>query len=96
MDTTRKIAKNFLSLVIGNIVSAILLLILSIYIARSLGDVLFGRYSFVVTFVALFSYFLDLGYETLIIRDVAKDKSQASYYINNVISLRAIISLLIR
>lgn len=95
MNPTQKIVKNIFSLFIGNLVSAILTLILSIYIARFLGDVLFGRYSFVVTFVALFSYFLDLGYETLIIRDVAKDKSQASCYLNNIISMRTIISGLI-
>lgn len=95
MDTTQKIIKNIFSLFAGNLVSAILTLILSIYIARFLGDVLFGRYSFVVTFVALFSYFLDLGYETLIIRDVAKDRSQASCYLNNIITMRTIISVLI-
>jgi len=95
MDKTQKILKNIFSLFAGNIVSAILTLILSIYIARFLGDVLFGRYSFVVTFVALFSYFLDLGYETLIVRDVARDKSKASCYLNNIISMRTVISVLI-
>jgi len=95
MDTAQKILKNIFSLFVGNLVSAVLTLILSIYIARFLGDVLFGRYSFVVTFVALFSYFLDLGYETLIVRDVARDKSKASCYLNNIISMRTVISVLI-
>jgi len=45
--------------------------------------------------VALFSYFLDLGYETLIIRDVAKDKSKASCYLSNIISMRTVISVFI-
>ena len=63
MNTTQKIGKNIFSLTAGSFVSAILSIILSVFIARFLGDVLFGRYSFVVTFVALFSIFLDLGYE---------------------------------
>jgi len=95
MNTTQKIGKNIFSLTAGSFVSAILSIILSVYIARFLGDVLFGRYSFVVTFVALFSIFLDLGYETLIIRDVARNKLKASTYLNNVISLRVILSLII-
>jgi len=95
MDITKKIVKNIFSLFAGNLISAILTLILSIYIARYLGDVLFGRYSFVVAFVALFSYLLDLGYETLIVRDVAREKSKASFYINNIISLRVVLSVII-
>ena len=95
MNPARKIIKNIFSLYTGSFVSAILTIILSIYIARFLGDALFGRYSFVVTFVALFSIFLDLGYETLLVRDVAKDKSKASLYVNNIISIRVILSIII-
>ncbi|MDH7506711.1 MAG: flippase [Candidatus Thermoplasmatota archaeon] len=95
MNIIKKIVKNMFLLFAGNLISAILTIVLSIYIARFLGDVLFGRYSFIVTFVALFSYFLDLGYETLIVRDVARDKSKASCYLNNIISMRAILSVLI-
>lgn len=95
MDTTQKIIKNIFSLFAGRFISVILSVILSIYLARFLGDALFGRYSFVVAFVALFSIFLDLGYETLLIREVAKDKSKASKYLNNVITFRAILSILI-
>jgi len=95
MDSFKKIVKNIFSLFAGSFVSIILSAIFSIYIARSLGDVLFGTYSFVFAFVALLSIFLDLGYETLIIREVAKDKSKASTYLNNIISFRALLSILI-
>jgi len=69
-------------------------LVLSIFIARSLGDVIFGKYSFALAFTALFAVFSDLGYNTLLIREVARDKSQAKY-LNNVLCMRALISLII-
>ncbi|MGF3555123.1 MAG: oligosaccharide flippase family protein, partial [Thermoplasmatota archaeon] len=52
MNIIKKIVKNMFLLFAGNLISAILTIVLSIYIARFLGDVLFGRYSFIVTFVA--------------------------------------------
>jgi O-antigen/teichoic acid export membrane protein len=95
MNQIQKIAKNIFFLFIGGIVSSLLSVILSIFIARFLGDIIFGGYSFVIAFVALFSVFLDLGYETLLIRDVAKDKLKASNYLNNIISFRVVISFVL-
>jgi O-antigen/teichoic acid export membrane protein len=95
MNQLQKIAKNIFFLFIGGIVSSLLSVILSIFIARFLGDVIFGGYSFVIAFVVLFSVFLDLGYETLLIRDVAKDKLKASNYLNNIISFRVVISFVL-
>lgn len=94
MNSTQTIVKNIMWLLIGSIASTILAVALSISIARFLGDVIFGGYSFVVAFVALLSIFLDLGYETLLIRDVAKEKFKASMYVNNIISIRIIFSVL--
>jgi len=95
MNTYEKIVKNIISLFIGSFVSSLLSIVLSISIARFLGAAIFGGYSFVIAFVALLSIFLDLGYETLLIRDVAKEKLKASTYVNNIISIRIILSILI-
>ena len=95
MNTIKRIAKNTLSLFAAQFVSAILSLILSIFIARNLGDVIFGKYSFAIIFVGIFAIFSDLGYNTLLIRDVARDKSQANRYLNNIVSIRAVLSVVI-
>ena len=95
MNTVQRIAKNTAALFAAQFVVAILGLVLSIFIARSLGDVIFGKYSFALAFTAIFAIFSDLGYNTLLIREVARDKSQASKYLSNVISLRALLSLVI-
>jgi O-antigen/teichoic acid export membrane protein len=95
MNRVKIIAKNIFSLYTGKLISIILSVLLSIYIARFLGDILFGRYSFILAFVTLFSIFLDLGYETFLIREVSKKKSEAGFYINNIFGLRLILSLLV-
>jgi O-antigen/teichoic acid export membrane protein len=95
MNTVQRIAKNTAALFAAQFVVAILGLVLSIFIARNLGDVIFGKYSFALAFVAIFAVFSDLGYNTLLIREVARDKSQASKYLNNVISMRALLSLVL-
>ena len=95
MNTIQRIAKNTAALFAAQFVVSILGLVLSIFIARNLGDVIFGKYSFALAFVAIFAVFSDLGYNTLLIREVARDKSQASKYLNNVISMRALLSLVL-
>ena len=78
MNTVQRIAKNTTALFAAQFVVSILSLVLSIFIARSLGDVTFGKYSFALAFTAIFAVFSDLGYNTLLIREVARDKSVAS------------------
>ncbi|NQE44419.1 putative flippase AglR, partial [ANME-1 cluster archaeon GoMg2] len=95
MNTVQRIAKNTAALFAAQVVVSILGLVLSIFIARNLGDVVFGKYSFALAFTAIFAVFSDLGYNTLLIREVARDKSQASKYLNNVLGLRALLSLVI-
>lgn len=95
MNTVQRIAKNTAALFAAQFVVSILSLVLTIFIARSLGDVIFGKYSFALAFTAIFAVFSDLGYNTLLIREVARDKSQAGKYLNNVLSMRALLSLVI-
>jgi O-antigen/teichoic acid export membrane protein len=95
MNVFKRIVKNTLSLFAAQFVGSILSILLSIFVARNLGDVIFGKYAFIIAFTALFTVFLDLGYETLLIREVARDKSQASKYLNNIISIRAVLSVVI-
>ena len=54
MNTVQTIAKNTGVLGISQIITSILGFFLLIYIARYLGEVGFGKYSFAVSFTALF------------------------------------------
>lgn len=95
MNTVQRIAKNVGALTLMNIVSVALMLIITIFIARYLGDVIFGKYSFALAFTALFGVFIHLGLDILITRDVARDKSKASKYVGNITIIRAISSIIV-
>ena len=95
MSDVQRVAKNTFALFIAQIISSILSIFLGIFIARYLGDVALGKYSFAYTFVVFFSIFLDIGYSTLLIREVARDKSKANKYVSNLLSFRAISALIV-
>lgn len=94
MSTIKRIAKNSSVLFIGQIVGSILSLILGIFIARKVGDANYGKYSFAIAFTTFFTIFSDLGYSTLLVREVSKNKQQASVYLSNVISIRILLSII--
>lgn len=73
-----RIAKNFVSLTLASGLVAGGVFVLNVVVARSFGPAEFGQYRFALTFVALFHTLYHLGVGILIIRDVARDKSQAA------------------
>lgn len=95
MNTVRRVAKNTLALTIAEIVNKVLSLFLVIYIARYLGDVDFGKYSFAFAFSSFFLIFADVGLNTLIVRDVAQDRNRAAKYLGNILIIKSILSILV-
>lgn len=95
MNTVQRIAKNTTVLFIAYVITAILGLVLTIYIARILGDVAFGKYSFAIVFTALFVILSNLGMNELLIREVARDKSKADKYLGNIVIIRLILSVIV-
>lgn len=95
MNNVRRIAKNALALTIADIVSKLLSFLLIIYIARYLGDVGFGKYSFAFAFSNFFLIFADIGLNYLVVRDVARDKTKAQKYLGNVLIIKTILAILV-
>ncbi|MDO8716341.1 MAG: flippase [Dehalococcoidales bacterium] len=93
MNTTRKIARNTAILTLAEIVSAIISLFFTMYVARYLGAEGFGTLSFALAFIAIFGVFTDIGLNQLMTREVARDKTLASKYLGNVINLKAILAI---
>lgn len=93
MNTTRRIAKNTAILTIAEIVSAIISLFFTMYVARYLGAQGFGTLSFALAFIAIFGVFTDIGLNQLMTREVARDKSLAPKYLGNITNLKAILAL---
>ena len=61
------------------------------YIARYLGVEGFGILSFALVFTGIFGVFSDLGLGPLTVREVARDKSLAKKYLNNISVMKAIL-----
>ena len=94
MNTVKKIAKNTIFLFVAEIISKICLFLLVMFIARKLGDVELGKYSFAISFGFLFTILANFGLDELIIRNVAREKEKVSKYINNISVIKFFLSLI--
>jgi O-antigen/teichoic acid export membrane protein len=93
LSITRRIAKNVAVLTLSDIFQKILSFILVIYIARILGDVNFGKYSFAFSFCSLFLILSDLGISQYMIREVARNKMLTSKFMGNVAIIKILLSI---
>lgn len=94
MTTVQTIAKNTGVLLFAQVIVGILAFVLVIFIARYLGDVEFGKYSFAFAFTILFGILSHIGLGIVVTRDVARDKSQAGKYLGNVALIELIFSII--
>jgi O-antigen/teichoic acid export membrane protein len=94
MNTVQRIAKNTIALYAVYTITVLVFLVLSIFIARTLGDVTFGKFSFAYALSIILVMFISLGYDTLIIRDVARDRPLAPKYLGNITVIKAILSVI--
>ncbi len=94
MSRARLIAKNIGALFISDTIGSILSFLLVVFIARYLGDVGLGKYSFAFAFVGLFMALSDLGTEKFVVREIAKDKSKMEKYSKNFIALKLILGII--
>ncbi len=95
MSVVRRIVKNTSALFVAQIVSSAVSLIFGVVIARVLGDTVFGKFAFALAFTEIFSIFSALGYNTLLIREVSRDKNQVNKYVNNIFFFRVLFSLVL-
>ena len=88
MSTVRRVAKNTLVWLFGDIGGKILSLLFVIYAARYLHAEGYGTLSFALAFTGMFGMLSDIGFYELMVREIARDKSAAGKYIGNVIMLK--------
>jgi len=65
------------------VTTKVLSVILMVFVARYLGGAGFGKYTFVYSLISFLTVFTGFGLDTIIIRDVAREKSKSSYYLVN-------------
>jgi len=64
-----------------------------IYLARRLGSLNFGKFTFANSFVYLFLILADLGITTLVVREVARNRDGGPQYVGNIATLKVILSV---
>jgi O-antigen/teichoic acid export membrane protein len=93
MSTAKRVVKNSVWLMIATIIMRLLSAFVVVLIARGLGTERFGQYSFAVAFVGFFAIISNFGFSSLLVRDVAKNKSLTKKYIDNMLTLKLLFGL---
>lgn len=86
-----RIAKNTTYLTLAYIVQKVLSFLYFILIARLIGVEDIGKYVFALSFTSIFGIFIDIGLSSVLTREAAKDFSRAKEYLNNIITLKALL-----
>jgi O-antigen/teichoic acid export membrane protein len=94
MTTIKKVAKNGAWLVASQVVLKLITAFVLVFLIRYLGDEAFGQYSFAIAFVGFFALITDFGFNSLIVRDIAKNKSYVQKYFSNVMTLKIFMSII--
>ena len=90
-----KIRNNTIWLLFSQGISIIVSLLLSLILARHLGPRDNGIYNYANSIVGIFAIFVDFGMSTVLIRDIARNTNLVKKYLDNLISLKIIIGLII-
>jgi O-antigen/teichoic acid export membrane protein len=94
MSTVQKIAKNTSLMFIAQIMTYGLGFFITMYTAQYLGAEGFGILSLALSITAIFGIIGDMGLGTLMVREVARDKTTSNKYISNIALIKVVLSLL--
>lgn len=92
MNTIQRVTKNVSVLLISQILNYVLGFFTLMFTARYLGVDGFGTLSFALAFTGIMSVCMDMGLNTLTIREVARDKSLIKEYIANTTLMKLILT----
>lgn len=95
MTVTQTIAKNTLFLMVAKLVGMVLGFFYVMYVARYLGAEKYGILSFALSFAAISSIFLNLGFGILTTREVSRNKELGGKFIGNFVLIKLILSLIV-
>ena len=87
-SAARRVAKNSFTAIMLNLMTKALEMAFAMLMARVLGPEGVGRYYFAVVIYAWFDVFTSFGLQTLLTREVARDRTQANRYLLNTALLR--------
>ncbi len=89
----RTIFKNTVLITAGGLLLKAVNFLFGVFVVRKLGDARFGQYATVLAFVGLFQILAELGVSQYVMREIARDRSQASRLFWNLVSVRVLLAL---
>jgi len=93
MSLAARTARNTAMVVAARLLSKVFVFAVVLIVIRSMGEENYGRFTSLVVYAALVSIALDLGLRPLFTREVAKDRTRLSPYLNSILSLKLSLSL---
>jgi len=88
-------AKNTFYLLVAYAYQKVVALFYFIILARYLGVDNFGKYTFAISFTALFAVLIDVGLFTVLTREIARDRKKTKSYFGNILTFNIISSALV-
>lgn len=95
MPLEGNIAKNTSYLTMAFILQKIISFTYFTLLARFIGPAGLGKYYLAISFTSIFSIFTDLGFTSVLTREVAKEKSRSSEWLDNILALKIGLSILV-
>lgn len=94
MTTPRRLLSNTAVVIVGSTVQRLLTFGLTVLLARGLGSEQFGVYAFVVAYMFIFSFLVDMGFERVIAREIARQPQRAGELLGTGFMIRTTLSVL--
>ena len=95
MNQIQSIFKNTSWLTVSQVITSVCAFLWTIIIARYLGVADYGIVSFAVSFTALLGILMDLGMNTYITREIAKNKASLEKYVDNIFLFKLILAFVL-
>jgi O-antigen/teichoic acid export membrane protein len=95
MNKLRRVVSNTVISLLGQAVTWISTLALTIAYGRFLGDTRFGELYFAISFVALVGFPLEFGFNQQLTRDIAQEPDKALRYLSNTLAIKGVLWLLL-
>jgi len=95
ISPSNKLVKNTGYFTIALVIQKVISFTYFSYLATQIGSEKTGQYFFAISFVTIFSVFLDLGLSSLLTREIARAHESIQKLVSNVIAIKLVSSLII-
>ena len=94
MNIAQKVLKNTGVVFFGQVIILGLNLLVMVYLARYLGEVQFGMFSFAIVFVSYFAIIPDFGMKPIIVREISRERNKAPKIVGTSIIVKFFFSII--